>query len=105
MKELIRIFCETSVDNGVTKRDLGNESKVNRTCSLRAYDPSIEKQTKPRLLAESNDANSHAFTMKTKHINPPKFNVFVGIRLGCITRLLEHVSRRDREPSRIPTKN
>ena len=104
VKELIRISCKTSVDNADTEGDLGNESKVNRTCNLRAYDHSIEKQTKPRLLVESNDAKSYAFTMQTKHINSPKFNMFVGIRSRCITRPLEHVNRRDREPSRIPMK-
>ena len=80
VKELIRILCETSFEDEDSERDLGNESKVNRTCSLRAYTHSIKKQNNFSLLPDSNDANSTTYTMQTKHINFPQWNTFTRSR-------------------------
>ena len=73
VKEL-HTLCESNFDICDSERDLGNTSKVNVTCNLKAYDNSIEKQSNSRLLPESKNANSSTFTMQTKDINPPKYN-------------------------------
>ena len=100
VKELIRILC----DNADSECDLGNESNVNRTCNLRAYDNSKEKETKPELLPDSNDANSSTFTMQNKHIHSNYNFAFIQNRSRCIIRSSVHAKRRDREPSRIVIK-
>ena len=104
VKELIRILCENNISGGNSERDLGNESKVNRTCNLRAYNHPIKKQTNSTLLPDSYDANSSTCTMQTKHINVSQCNTFIRSRSRCITRSLVHAKRREREPSRIPMK-
>ena len=104
VKELIRILCEKNVSGGNTNRDLGKESKVNRTCDLRAYNHPIKKQTNSTLLPDSYDANSPTYTMQTKHINVSQCNTLIRSRSRCITRSLVHAKRREREPSRIPMK-
>ena len=80
VKELIRILCENNVSGGNTERDLGNESKVNRTCNLRAYNHPIKKQINSTLLPDSYDANSSRYTMQTKHINVSQCNTFIRSR-------------------------
>ena len=80
VKELIRILYENNVSGGNTERDLGNESKVNRTCNLRTYNHSIKKETNSTLLPDSYDANSSTYTMQTKHINVSQCNTFIRSR-------------------------
>ena len=103
-KELTRILCENNVSGGNTERDLGNESKVNRTCNLRAYNHPIKKQTNSTLLPDSYDANSSTYTMQTKHINVSQCNTFIRSRSRCITLSLVHAKRHEHEPSRNPMK-
>ena len=102
------LICKNCVEICGTDRDLGNKSKVNRTCSLKTCDNPIAKPTSPRPLPDNNYAYARlsTFTKETKHINSRKSNVFnrISIRSRCITRHLVHVNTRDREPSRIPMK-
>ena len=100
--------CKNHVDICDTRDDLGNESKVNRTCNLITYDNPVEKPTSPRPLPDNNDAYTHlsTFTIQTKYINSRKSKVFNRIsgRSRCVTRHVVHVNTRDCEPSRIPMK-
>ena len=100
-------ICENHVDIWDTRGDLGNESKVNRTCNLKTYDNRTEKPTSLRPLPNNNDSYAHlsAFTIQTKHINSKSnaFNRSSG-RSRCIARHFVHVNTRDREPSRIAMK-
>ena len=102
------LVCKNYVDMCGTDRDLGNKSKVNRTCNLKTYDNPIAKPTSPRPLPDNNYAyvRLSMFSKETKHINSRKSNVFNRIsgRSRCITRHLVHVNTCDREPSRIPMK-
>ena len=98
---------ENQIDSSDSESDLGNKSKVNRTCNLKTHDNLLDKPTSPRALPNDNDAYTHlsTFAIQTKYINSHKSNVFNRIsgRSRCITRQL-HVNTRDREPSRIPIK-
>ena len=100
--------CKNHVDICDTRDDLGNESKVNRTCNLKTYDNPVEKPTSPRPLPDNNNAYTHlsTFTIQTKYVNSRKSKVFNRIsgRSRCATRHVVHVNTRDREPSRIPMK-
>ena len=102
------LICKNCVEICGTDGDLGNKSKVNRTCSLKTCDNPIAKPTSPRPLPDNNYAYARlsTFTKETKHINSRKSNVFnrISSRSRCITRHLVHVNTRDREPSRIPMK-
>ena len=99
--------CKNQIDSSDSEGDLGNKSKVNRTCNLKPHDNLLDKPTSPRALPNDNDAYTHlsTFAIETKYINSYKSNVFNRIsgRSRCITRHL-HVNTRDREPSRIPMK-
>ena len=70
--------CKNHVDICDTRDDLGNESKVNRTCNLKTYDNPVEKPTSPRPLPDNNDAYTHlsTFTIQTKYINSRESKVF-----------------------------
>ena len=100
-------ICENHVDIWDTRGDLGNESKVNRTCNLKTYDNRTEKPASLRPLPNNNDSYAHlsAFTIQSKHINSKSnaFNRSSG-RSRCIARHFVHVNTRDREPSRIAMK-
>ena len=102
------LICKNCVDICGADRDLGNKSKVNKTCNLKTYDNPIAKPTSPRPLPDNNYAYARlsTFTKETKLINSRKSNVFNRIsgRSRCVTRHLVHVNTRDREPSRIPMK-
>ena len=101
-------ICKNHVGISDTEGDLGNESKVNRTCYLKTNDNLVDKPTSPRPLSDNNDAYTHlsTFTKETKYINSHKSNVFnrISSRSRRITRHSVHVNTRDREPSRIPMK-
>ena len=102
-------ICKNCVDISDTQGDLGNISKVNRTCYLKTNDNLVDKPTSARPLPDNNYAYTHlsTFTKETKYINSHKSNVFnrISSRSRCITRHLVHVNTRDREPSRIPIKS
>ena len=105
VKELC-ILCESNFDICDSERDLGNKSKVNATCNLKACDNSIEKQSNSRLLPDSKNANSSTFTMQTKDINSPEYNFSFRStgRTRYIIRASVQFKRRNREPSGIPMK-